>query len=85
MNIEQREEENMTTMKGIHDFTAHLRARGADLIGFAEIDGVSSEKKEALPFGISLGVALNPSIISEIYTGPTHPYYAEYTRANRLL
>ena len=72
-------------MVPIDDVTTYLRTRGADLIGFANIDGLSSGKQTQLPCGIALGVALDPHVISEITTGPTRPYYAEYERANHLL
>ena len=34
---------------------------------------------------VSIAVALNPSIISEITDGPTKKYYGEYNRVNSLL
>jgi epoxyqueuosine reductase QueG len=72
-------------MINIHDLTAHLHSEGADLIGFANLGMLSSKVQRGLPFGISLGVAFHPQVISAIHNGPTHEYYAEYERANQLL
>jgi epoxyqueuosine reductase QueG len=72
-------------MLHLQDFTTHLQAEGADLVGFANIEGLASDGQQAFPYGISLGVALHPQIIAGIHHGPTHEYYAEYERANHLL
>lgn len=54
-----------------HEITTCLRARGADLVDFANLGSLVQDKKKALPFGISIGVALDPQTISEIHDGPT--------------
>jgi epoxyqueuosine reductase len=68
-----------------NDLTAFLRFRGADLVAFADLSGIPPDVRYALPFGISIAVALNPKIIAGIQDGPTKEYYDEYHRANRLL
>jgi epoxyqueuosine reductase len=62
-----------------------LRHNGADLVGFADISGLSAEKTGGLPRAISIGVALGPAVVQEIRNGPTPRYFAEYERLNRLL
>lgn len=62
-----------------------LTAKGASLVGFADLREIAPEFRDNLPFGISIATALNPEIISEIRDGPTKRYYAEYKRANQLL
>ncbi len=62
-----------------------LRSNGAEMTGFADLQDVASDVGDNFPYGISIAVALNPQIISEIQDGPTKRYYAEYERANHLL
>jgi epoxyqueuosine reductase QueG len=62
-----------------------LLSNGADLVGFANLKEIIPDVRSNFPFGISIAVALNPRIISEIREGPTKSYYAEYKRANNLL
>ena len=62
-----------------------LRANGADMVGFADLRFLAPEVRNNLPFGISIAVALEPQIISEIQAGPTKEYFAEYERANQAL
>lgn len=62
-----------------------LRSKGAAIIGFANLQGLDLEVRDGFPFGISIAVALKPSVISEIKDGPTRQYYSEYKRVNSLL
>jgi epoxyqueuosine reductase len=62
-----------------------LMAKGANLVGFADLREVAPEIRDNLPFGTSIATALNPEIISEIRGGPTKRYYEEYKRTNQLL
>jgi epoxyqueuosine reductase len=64
---------------------AFLIDRGASLVGFADLREFSANARHNLPFGISIGVALNPEIVKAIIDGPTPPYYKEYLRVNDLL
>ena len=68
-----------------HELTTFLRSKGADLVGFADLKEIAPDVRDNLPLGISIAVALNPRIISEIQDGPTRSYYVEYERANHLL
>jgi epoxyqueuosine reductase len=62
-----------------------LKANGASIVGFADISELQAETRQGMSRGISIGVALNPRIISQIASGPTQDYYNEYRRANSLL
>jgi epoxyqueuosine reductase len=62
-----------------------LQSNGADVIGFADLSDIASDVRDNFRYGISMAVALNPRIISEIKDGPTKQYYGEYERANGLL
>jgi epoxyqueuosine reductase QueG len=72
----------MDTSEELKNF---LRAAGADFTGFADLTGIPVELRDNLPSGVSIGVALQPDIVSAITTGPTAEYFAEYRRANTLL
>lgn len=67
------------------DVKQHLTARGANLIGFADLDAVPSDKRGGLPRAVAFAVALAPHIVRGIAGGPTSEYYAEYERVNVLL
>ncbi len=62
-----------------------LLQKGACLVGYADVSDLSYEVMDGLTKAISIAVALNPSVISEISKGPTITYYQEYNRANNLL
>jgi epoxyqueuosine reductase QueG len=62
-----------------------LQSKGADLVGFADLREIDADTRDDFLFGISIGVALNPQIMSEIKDGPTRQYHEEYNRANSLL
>ncbi|MDT8301434.1 MAG: 4Fe-4S double cluster binding domain-containing protein [Sedimentisphaerales bacterium] len=62
-----------------------LLEKGACLVGYADVSDLSYEATASLKKAVSIAVALNPSIISEISKGPTINYYQEYIRANNLL
>jgi epoxyqueuosine reductase QueG len=67
------------------EIESELIAAGASLVGFAGISELPSEARAGMQSAISIAVALNPSIISEISDGPTRRYYNEYTRVNEFL
>jgi len=58
---------------------------GADFIGFADVSFLPDDVTGALPRAISLGVALDPTVVREITNGPTRRYFAEYQHVNALL
>jgi epoxyqueuosine reductase QueG len=62
-----------------------LISKGASLVGFADLRGISPEVRDDFPSGISIAVALNPQVMADIQEGPTKRYYEEYRRANELL
>jgi epoxyqueuosine reductase len=62
-----------------------LQSKGADLVGFANLQEIPTDIRDNLPFGVSIAVALKPDIINGIQDGPNQPYYEEYQRANHLL
>jgi epoxyqueuosine reductase len=68
-----------------NELRAFLSSRGADMVGFADLGEIPANIRRSLPFGISIGVALDPEIIREISDGPTRRYYDEYVRVNNLL
>jgi epoxyqueuosine reductase len=62
-----------------------LKSHGASLVGFANLKEIDSEARDSFPFGISIAIALDPKIMSDIKDGPTAAYYHEYKRLNALL
>lgn len=62
-----------------------LLQKGASLVGFADLSDLPESVRNSLGFGISMGVALDPSVISRLENGPTREYYAEYRMTNALL
>jgi epoxyqueuosine reductase len=73
-------------MKTFNDeLTAFLKSEGANLVGFADLREIDSDARDGFPLGISIAIALNPQIMSEITVGPTKDYNIEYKRINILL
>jgi epoxyqueuosine reductase QueG len=62
-----------------------LLAKGASLVGFADLSGIPAETRDSKRYAVSIGVALDASIIAGINDGPTPEYRADYKRANALL
>ncbi len=62
-----------------------LKSQGASLVGFADLKEISPDVRDNLPFGISIGVALNPHIITQVREGPTKKYVEECVRVDNLL
>ncbi|WP_296868972.1 4Fe-4S dicluster domain-containing protein [Thermovirga sp.] len=65
------------------DLKNMLTESGAALVGFADLRDVTPYPE--LPYGISIGFALDPEIISNITNGPTHEYARLYDHANQSL
>lgn len=63
----------------------HLLAAGAYLVSAGDIRELPADVRHDMPVGISIAVALTPSIVAGIANGPTTIYSAEYERANQLL
>jgi epoxyqueuosine reductase QueG len=73
----------MKTLNG--ELTKFLKARGASLVGFADLKEIKSDARDGFPYGISIAVALDQQIMSGIKNGPTIAYHAEYKIVNALL
>jgi epoxyqueuosine reductase len=67
------------------ELTEYLTSLGASVVAFADLKELDAEMRDNLPYGISIGVALDPKVVSGIRVGPTHEYYAEYKKVNALL
>jgi epoxyqueuosine reductase len=65
--------------------TQFLTSRGASLVGFAGLSEIGPEARDNFPLGISIAIALDPQVMSDVKEGPTAAYYAEYKRLNGLL
>lgn len=62
-----------------------LYAKGASIIGYADLIGLPENNREFKRYAVSIAVALNPKSIKDITCGPTLEYYKEYKRVNELL
>jgi epoxyqueuosine reductase len=67
------------------ELEAKLVSSGAALVGFADVRALPEAARGGMPYGVSIGVALDPSIVATLGDGPTARYYAEYIRTNTLL
>lgn len=59
--------------------------KGASVIGFADLSVVEEDKRNGYPYGIVIGVALDPDVIAGIKNGPTKEYYDLYHSVNQKL
>jgi len=67
------------------DLLSFLTSHGASLVGFADLHEIDAGARDGFPFGISIAIALDPKIMSDVKEGPTAAYYGEYKRLNSLL
>ena len=67
------------------EIESELIAAGASLVGFADVSELPAAARGEMTSAISIGVALDASVVSEISEGPTERYYREYTRVNEFL
>ncbi len=67
------------------EITQLLQARGADLLGFADLSALSASARCNLPRAVGFAVALAPEVVASIKDGPTTEYHSEYERVNMLL
>lgn len=74
-------------MPTIHpdELTAFITDIGIDQWGVAACPPTRWSHAPDLPFAISLGIRIEPSIIAEVENGPTPAYYAEHQRLNARL
>lgn len=62
-----------------------LLGQGAALVGFGDISQLVDAEENDMKYGVSVVVAMTPSIVRIIENGPTNEYYLEYKRLNALL
>ena len=62
-----------------------LLARGASLVGFADLRPLPPDVRGDLPFGVSMAVALFCDVVEKIADGPTEQYLTEYAAIQREL
>ncbi len=67
------------------DLATFMANAGVDQWGVAACPPSPWPFAPALPYAISLGIRIRPSIIAEVVTGPTPAYFAEYQRLNARL
>lgn len=63
----------------------YLLSLGADLVGFAKISMIPLEYRFDMPYAISIGIALNPAIVSLIPHEATIEYLDEYDSVTKKL
>ncbi len=68
-----------------NELKTFIASQGASLVGFADLHEIDSEARDGFPCGISIAIALDPKIMSEVKEGPTAAYYQEYKRLNEKL
>jgi epoxyqueuosine reductase QueG len=85
-SLKEKDEEQMSLQKEwIFALKKELHDQGASVVAFADLHELSKKVHQKYPYGISIGVALNPKIVTQIVEGPTSDYEAEYNRVNHLL
>lgn len=65
--------------------TANLKEHGATQVGFADLSVIPQTARQNLPYGIAIAIALDPTIVSRIPTGPHLDYYDGYKLVNNQL
>lgn len=80
-----RQEDVNRTMNMNERIRTALKEQGADLVGFADITDLPVEMTGGFNAAVSIGVRLDPSVVSEISEGPTQSYYQEYRRVNEFI
>ncbi len=62
-----------------------LTEKGASLVGFADLRQLEYPTLIGLQYGVSIAIAMTPSIVRGISAGVTLEYYAEYNQLNNKL
>lgn len=74
---------------GVMGMTESLRAYilglGADLAGFADLAALPADLRCDLPYGIAMGIAIDPTVIPLIPAQATMEYFDEYQGINERL
>lgn len=68
-----------------HEIREKLILRGASIVGFADLSVIPKQDRRRFNYGIIIGVALNPRVVSLIKNGPIQEYYNEGERVDKLL
>lgn len=75
-------ESEMDRMENLKEYILSL---GANLVGFADLSSLPENHRLNMPYGISIGIAINPAIVSLIPQKATMEYYNEYLSLNNKL
>lgn len=62
-----------------------LTENGASLVGFADLSQLEYPTSLRLQYGVSIAVAMTPSVVRGITNGATLEYYTEYNQLNSKL
>lgn len=65
--------------------TRYIKDSGGNLVGYACLDDIPEALAAGYAGGISIGVALKPSVVKDLAQGPTLTYHMEYNRVNGIL
>lgn len=71
--------------KQLQDFVVKELKISEHLYGFAYVGDVAPSKFTHLPYAISIGIRLTPSVVDDIKDGPNQVYYDEYLAINDKL
>jgi len=64
----------------------YILSLGADIVGYADLSAIPSDYRSSLPYGISIGIALNSSVVEKIPSGTAILEYSnEYESINTKL
>lgn len=62
-----------------------LLARGAALVGYADLTRLPPGPRKGLPRGVAIAMAMDPGIAASLAEGPSPEYKREYDRLNEAL
>ncbi len=62
-----------------------MKNKNIALTGFADLSDIDTDSRFGLRYGISVAIALNPQIVSDIPNGPSMDYYNEYAKVSGQL
>lgn len=63
----------------------YILGLGADLAGFADLSSLPADRRCDLPYGIAMGIAIDPAVIPLIPGQATMEYFDEYQGINEKL
>jgi epoxyqueuosine reductase QueG len=71
-------------MLSIESLECALMERGAAFVACADLRALSPECREGLPCGVTIGVALRPTVVDRMMRGACAEYDAEFERTSAL-